>query len=318
VIEQGKAEGWTTLEEFERAISAALSPEPEPEVECDFGGAWVALITGFNDHYTYQREFVRPAKTEGRFKYFWYPEEGIVETCYKSAKGNDTRHFRLIEGGKEIRILTEAEVDEILGDGAKDAPEASKPGVDRTFETTQSMGVVGQTVKVGEEYFVIVSTSTITTYHDEDGIAHKRYPSGVVVSYEEYEVTTRARFATLEEIQVTQREAEVNLAARKATRRLEEIFEEGDWTKPESPAPSGVKVACSNTELSYDSTYFQVDRAAGLLWRLVYNGRDGDLWAINNLTSQIARCCKLTPELEKEMEVLITAIAARHPEAVSW
>jgi hypothetical protein len=216
VIDQGSAEGWATLEEFEKAIAAVLNPEPEPEVEYAFEGAWVALITGFNDHYGYQREFLRAAKTEGRFKYFWYPEAGIVETCYKSAKGNDTRYFRLIEGGKEVRILTEAEVDEMLGE----APEAPEAGVDRTFETNKSMGEVGQTVKVGEEYFVIVNTSTVTTYHDEDGIAHTGgYPSGVYVLYEEYEVTTGVRNATAEEVEAAQYEAEIKQAARKAVRR---------------------------------------------------------------------------------------------------
>jgi hypothetical protein len=320
VIDQGRTEGWTTLEEFDTAIAAVLNPEPEPEVEInyDFEGAWVARIVGFDTKFGYQREFLDAAKQEGRFNCFWFPESGIVETCYKSAKGNDTRYFRLIEGGVEVRILTQPEVDELLGGRPNPEERAKNLGVERTFETNKSMGQIGQTVKVGEEYFVIVNTSTVTTYHDEDGLAHTgRYPSGVYVVYEEYAITTGVRNATAEEVEAAQSEAKIKQAARKAATRLEEIADEAGWTKPESPSPEGVKIAYSNTELSYDSTYLQIDTGAKLLWCVAYNGRDGDLWSLNNLTSQIAHCRELTPELEDELGVLIAAIAARHPKAVS-
>jgi hypothetical protein len=141
------------------------------DIAYHFYGAWVALITGFNDRFGYQRELLEAVKTKGRFNYFRYPKEGIVETCYKSAKGNDTRYFRLIEGGVEVKILTEEEVDDRLG-GRPNPEEMAKNLADRTFKTSTSMGQIGQTIKVGEEYFVIVSVSTVTTCHDEDGIAH--------------------------------------------------------------------------------------------------------------------------------------------------
>lgn len=120
VIERGKAEGWATIEQFLAAI--AKGEEPEPEVECDWDGAWLAKITGSDTQYRFSREFVAATKSEERGKpgakfYRKYYRlaglaDGIYEGCYKSGKGNETRTYWKIESGVPQAIAL-AEVEAI-------------------------------------------------------------------------------------------------------------------------------------------------------------------------------------------------------------
>jgi hypothetical protein len=195
VIERGKAEGWETIEQFESEIQKALNPVPQPidQIKGDFEGDWVALIKGFSEKYGYDRDFLDSVGKRGRFKLFQYPEAGIVETCYTSAKGNQTRYFRLIEAGKEVGILTAGEVDEFLG-GRPQVSDQLAATDSWKVESTKSLGAVGETIQIDGVWVVIVAIDCETTYHDEDGISHRgRYPRNVEVIYETYKYKTTVK-----------------------------------------------------------------------------------------------------------------------------
>ncbi len=75
--------------------------------------------------------------------------------------------------------------------------------------------------------------------------------------------------------------------------------------KPENAEPlKGEKIPVSR--YSPDNDYLLI--AEDWIWRIVYNGRDGDLWAVNNLTDSIGCRVAKTPELmtriKKQLEIL--------------
>ena len=118
IIDRGKAEGWRTIEEFIAAIEKVK--EKEPEIECDWDGAWLARITGSSEHYRFDREFVEAVRVEERGKssskfyrkFYRLPglPDGIYEGCCKSAKGNENRFYWQIKDGAVMAIeLVDAE-----------------------------------------------------------------------------------------------------------------------------------------------------------------------------------------------------------------
>jgi hypothetical protein len=103
VIERGKTEGWDTIDRFKREIAAAAAPKPRPTY--DFEGKWAAEIVGSDPQFRFERRFLTPVDTEGRFKrYHLAGREGFFETCYESGKGNQTRRFLRVTKGVVVEI----------------------------------------------------------------------------------------------------------------------------------------------------------------------------------------------------------------------
>lgn len=312
-IARGLSEGWATLERFEVAIKVDLNPPPPPEAPYDFEGTWLAKITGRCEKFDYVREFQDCVEERGRFKRFRFGLPGIYQTNYKSAKGNDTRHFvEVLEDGTQTDI-TEAEVVKRFGDRPV-TEELDLSGLEK-IETEYPLGQVGETVKVGDRFVVIEKTETKIIYHDEDGIAHSRYPSGVFVVEEEHVTVNWVRSATESEAKIAADKLAVKSAGLAAFGRAKEIFGQSAET-PIAGTPTGLKISVRDKVLGYDSPYLQVDTNAGLLWSVIYNGRDGDLWSLSNYGNSIARSQKLESNLVLELLEISDAIGKLHPEAI--
>lgn len=174
VIERGKKEGWDSLEKFEEEIYKALHPEPKPRPDYDFEGAWVAQITGSSEKYRFTRIFLNPVDEDGRFKRFVFGSSGVFETCYKSGKGNETRHYYLIED--EVRKEIEfSQVEEMF------------PAIETIHEilfnsgcikVKGNLGAVGQLIKHESSIWEVKRVESQEYWEDDDGITHTSYPRG--------------------------------------------------------------------------------------------------------------------------------------------
>lgn len=167
VIERGKAEGWTTIEQFISAIEKG--EEKQPEIECDWDGAWLARIAGSHEQYRFDRVFVEEVRSEERGKagekftrkYYRLTDlaNGIYEGCYKSAKKNETRSYWRVESGVVVAIEL-SEVEELYP--------AIEPGQTKTeglivYENLRH----GELVERGGNWFEVVSVET--QHYDDDG-----------------------------------------------------------------------------------------------------------------------------------------------------
>lgn len=313
VIEQGKKEGWDSLEKFQAEIKKALNPPLTPPVEYDFEGYWAAKITGYSKQYDYEREFLTPVEEVGRFRRYRLTEEGCYQTCYRSAKGNETRIFWQVTGGVLEEISPE-QLESVLGKRI----DVEKPERGELIETKRLLGDIGETVQFNARWVTITAVEMIALYRDEEtGITSTYYPedSSEVIEIETYR--TWVEPATAEQVAECQAIDKIKAYATKAVIELKEIDSTEQWEKPEQANPQGLKISLRDKTLGYDSSYLQVDRSARLLWRVVYNNRDGDLWSMNNLDGHsIAKCRPLTPELEAELDTIAESIKVIYPEAV--
>lgn len=126
VVERGKTEGWESIEVFESEIEKALNPPPKPPTPYHLECAWVAKITGYHPKFDYDRIFLEEVSTSGRFKRFLLTEPGLYQSCYKSAKGNETRQWWLAESANSYHEIKIDQVIEILGE-KPEKPQSSDP-----------------------------------------------------------------------------------------------------------------------------------------------------------------------------------------------
>jgi hypothetical protein len=169
VIERGKTEGWSTIEQFVEAIEKGEkeSEVEESEVECDWDGAWLARITGSHEQYRFDREFVEAVRVEERgkssskfYRKFYRLAElpdGFYEGCYKSGKGNETRTYWRIESGVVVKIdLSQVEL--VYPEIYKS--ESKSVSVFESFTVGEIVERSGQWYKVAE---------VLTRHYNEDG-----------------------------------------------------------------------------------------------------------------------------------------------------
>ncbi len=194
VIERGKNEGWDTLEKFEEEIEKALNPEPKPRPDYDFEGAWVARIAGSDKHYRFNREFLTRVDTEGRFKRFAIAAagDGIYESCYKSAKGNQTRRYWQVKDGEMVQI--ELKEVETLFPEIQPVSISGCICVEKYFPENSMVEHEGQ-------LYVVVRVDSIEEWEDEDGIigTGRHYDHNVYIVWEQQKFTSYLRLATNEE-----------------------------------------------------------------------------------------------------------------------
>lgn len=169
VIERGKAEGWATIEQFIAEIEKG--EEKEPEIECDWDGAWLALITGSDEKYRFSREFVDAVRVEERgkagskfYRKFYRLvdlADGIYEGCYKSAKGNETRTYWRIESG----VVSGIELTEVETLHPEIVPEIVKPEVN----TVTVFGALtrGEIIEKSGQWYQVVAVEA--THYNDDG-----------------------------------------------------------------------------------------------------------------------------------------------------
>lgn len=309
VIERGKTEGWDSIEKFEEEIEKALNPEPQPRPDYDFEGAWAAEITGSDKKYRFERTFLTKVDEEGRFKRYSIIAEGdgIYETCYKSAKGNQTRRYWQVKNGELTQISLE-EV-EILFPEIKPVSVEGCVKVEKFFPENSPVEYEGQI------YFV-VRVDSVTHWEDEDGVAGTGYNNNDTYTvWEDTVFTSYLRPATseesaqYEEIKQAKLVEETQEAERKeAVKRLKEIAKtitvsNGAITPESASYPNGKAFVL-------EQGYYQPNRLLVLehnrLWSLRYNGRDGDDWSYNNVAGSCIGCyLEITPELKTEIEELI-------------
>lgn len=310
VVERGKQEGWDTIERFEQEIEAALNPPPPPPVEYDFCGAWVAKIVGSDPKYRFKREFLAAVETDGRRKRFLFPKEGshFIETCYQSAKGNETRHYYyVVDGIAEEIPLSRLE---------KEFPVSSQPqgpSIENCTLFEGRIGAEGEIVKLDNHYWVVVRVDAIHHWEDEDGICGTgTYRGSATVVHSYTTQTSYARPATTEEIKTFQSCQQRQQAIAEAKARLQEIYKSittanGAAIRPETASyPKGVSVCL-------EKGYYQCNRIlvvddGNRVWSLTYNGRDGDNWQINNVAGSYVGWYLESAELANEVRQLATIV----------
>jgi hypothetical protein len=304
VIERGKQEGWDTLEKFEAEIQKALNPEPQPRPEYDFEGAWVAQITGSHSTYRFDRTFLEAIDSEGGFKRYNIKAsgDGIYETCYKSAKGNETQHYYRVESGS----LTEIELAEVEALFPEDeiAPQVS---IEACISTERYLGKAGEIVehegKVYEIIRVDESSKTVSEWDDFED-EHRSWKEPVYKSW-----LKEASAEVSETFLKAKAQTELESATKKiAIARLKEIsstitIENGSVAPEFAPYPTGKTFVVQQGHYQANHLLVLEDNR---LWYLIYNGRDGDLWDLNNVENgYIGRWLEVSPELKAEIEELL-------------
>ncbi len=119
IIDRGKAEGWDSLEKFEKEISLALNPPVEEKKEVDWNlycsnqpkgkRGYVALITGRHPQFNWERQFLDSVNEEGRNRYFSVKENGCYEAVTYSQKNKYTTYYRYSDSKLQEISLEELE-----------------------------------------------------------------------------------------------------------------------------------------------------------------------------------------------------------------
>jgi hypothetical protein len=324
VIERGKKEGWNSIEKFLEEIKLALNPPPAPKVHYHLECAWVAKITGYHEKFEYEREFLKAVETNGRFKRFLLEDPGLYQSCYKSAKGNETRQWWLVADKNSFKEIKVEQALEILGANPLVAEKLRQQQIRTNAKKIVSavyLGAVGQTVKAEGSWVKILALESRTEYEDEDGLITDDFPGDTrcVAEYTTYTYWTELVEEEVANRLEQQQQAEQQLKERgvAAIRRIAEIALTPNRTAPKDCEPRGTKISFRDRRLSCDSPYLQIDQEAGLLWTVFYNGRDGDDWEWNNYGHSIASNQPLTPDLDLELTELIPVIYSLFPEAIA-
>lgn len=356
VIERGKAEGWDSLEKFEKEIAIATDPEAATKAVQEISDVglckvelkrakryperspWVARITGTSTKFGFERKFITPVLEQKHLSTFLL-EDGFYEECEFNSKGEKQRRFLCVQNG-EKEYLSKQELTERTGwaDGLieKRAQQAREKAEAEAKEAEAKQGAI--VVKNGE--IPVTSVNGVVDYNgvphfvawrdekcqwlDEDGITWDQYPSSVRVEDEWSIYTYWLKPATAEQIeahyqkqQAEERKQEEIKAAAQTMRTIKSLAYPDHREKPEEAHPSGTKIGYKFKRLRYDSPYVQIDEAVGVLWSIKYNFRDGDDWRYNNFGGHsVAQCQPLTPQLRQTLEEYIAVIERVYPEAI--
>lgn len=304
VIERGKSEGWNTLEKFEVEIQKVLNPPPPPEPDYDFEGVWAARLVGSHDKFRFEREFIPPVSVNGRFKRFNVSAagDGLFETCYKSAKGNETRHYYRVQGGRLEQIsLPQAEeafpladsallkVEEWFPKGKNVVYEGIVYSVDRCDSWEAKEDIWDD---IDDEWTRRSVTKSVSFLRPLDKKAADLFLAEKIAE----EAQRRAQEAAVAYLQKT----------------ILAVFANKNVIAPPHGTlyPSGLSFTLE--EGYYQPNFLAVLRKDGKdyqLWTLRYNGRDGDDWRPNNAAGAwVGRFASVSPEFAERFQE-IAAIA---------
>lgn len=116
--------------------------------------------------------------------------------------------------------------------------------------------------------------------------------------------TAEARPATAEEVDQLEAAEAAALAMHERRRRWDEVRARVKATiqaggKPEKPEPTGREWPAKRSR--FDADYLVIDEGRGLVWLVIYNGRDGDCWAWSNWGSSIVWEAPLSAELRADL-----------------
>lgn len=177
----------------------------------------------------------------------------------------------------------------------------------------------GRTLAAGLVTGIVVPVQTSSRYYDEDGLSF-----GVGADEGHVYVAT-VRAATADEAAPILAAEQHAAHLRELTTRTRALLR---WRHPDPEV--GAVYANPLTEPTPDTAvdvpqapeYGQIpfpdriliDRAAGLVWTLAYNGADGDNWSASNYGSHVALSHALTPERER----LVADLIATYADAAAW
>lgn len=297
IVEKGKEAGWTTLEQFEESLEKAFK-EPEythPTLTLTDGGGrkcWVAKINGLHETYDFERSFLKEEEIDGRERTFELVEDGIYQSKEYSRKGNEAIRWWLKTSNDLTEIDYHAVCDSIGGDPLKikqakaeqkRKEEALIVGSQKGHgEAPYSEGQVFY-LKQEDDYFVCVNSKTEwldREYADDIGLMCDPDPAFYEITYRKATKEETDKFLVEQAEQERRKQERANLRQR-YTDLLKACFpEDSEKVEPENADfPEGTKVILRETFYHKDYLVITNDK----IWKIIYNGRDGDMWCWNNV-----------------------------------
>lgn len=338
-IDYGVEQGFETLDQFEEVFERAQADKPldgsEPEqipYNLELAGTgykyfqytgksrkpWIAKITGLSSKYGFEREFQEPVEkledSRGRLR-FNITENGYYQRKEYSGSGSEYvawYHFK----DNKLTEIEEKDIKQVFGDPqellakAKSDNLAQRLNATRFFNPNWSGGI-GKTIKVDEKFYKIVDFEEERV--DIDGIPCSHPDNS---GYFATDTTYYCVLATEEEIESYNLKISSEKELKEAVELIRKIEQTFDWTEPKKVYPKGIRVSYRFARLSYDSPSLYFDFENNKIWRSIYNGRDGDLWSLNNYQGcYIVTAANFTGEKQKVLEALKT-IQKYKPEAL--
>ncbi|WP_435108085.1 hypothetical protein [Nocardiopsis synnemataformans] len=177
----------------------------------------------------------------------------------------------------------------------------------------------GRTLATGLVTGIVVPIQTSARYYDQDGLSF-----GVGADEGHVYVAT-VRAATAEEaapiLAAEQRAAQAQELARRTRALLRWRYPNAEvgatYTHPlTGPTPDTAVPVPQAPDYGHSPfpDRILIDRAADLVWTLVYNGADGNDWSLSNHGAHIALSHALTPEREQ----LVADLTAFYADAAAW
>lgn len=260
-------------------FTAAIAPEIEGVEIQVVGGvkaAWVARITGLHPKFKFERQFLQPTKVEGDRRWFTLPEDGIYQGVNYENTSKQTPErvwWQLRDGG--LREITEADVEENFNKG-KDSQDEDLTGC-KEFRLSVPPGRIFTDPRAGsgdrENYYLSVKLDNRTTYDpDWEEDVDDSITYGRPLTDSEW----RDRV----------------LAPRERKEKKKYLFDKISELAVDIEIPTDLKPIWSQDRNSF------VAIEGEYIFRGRYNGRDGDLWAINNWGNYVVTAAPATEELK--------------------
>lgn len=139
----------------------------------------------------------------------------------------------------------------------------------------------------------VVPLAATSRYYPEDGLSFGLSRDRGVLWTVVARRATAEETATLEAQERAEQERQGRRARQLAAwKALCKAIQAGE--KPERAHPEGEQWPAKR---AYDQDRLRIDRERGVIWLVVYNGRDGDCWAWSNAGPDIAWVAPLTEEI---------------------
>ena len=152
---------------------------------------------------------------------------------------------------------------------------------------------------------IVTIVACRSRYYNEDGMSFG------VGDEQGYVYEAWARLATPEEAAPILAARAAREARRQAKDHLRHAFAEPGVRPPKGTfTVAGRRYRDTSLPGPYGDLYadeYVVDSDQQIVWRVIYNGRDGDDWSLNNLPASIATRFPLTPEREAALAEAIAA-----------
>ena len=289
IIEQGKINGWDSIEKFKSEINLAWEKEQNSSeveqkelYECNY----IAQIVSSDSKYRFQREFItaesETTRKAGKFgqisNYRQYDlsllSDGYYEVNHRSAKGNDSRYYWLVNKG-EISQISLEEVEKLF-------PKIALEQLDTIKTTALDIPVFNSCFELNGQVYKIVDSQTID--YDEDGFSSDSYDySGFAYSETTWEYIEASQqdkelyFSKKTDAQLQQQEI---TAIKEKRQAIINYLKETDCLPLEDNFnPQGEKIIIHE---NYSGIHDHVLIDKNCLWAVYYNGRDGDNFSLSN------------------------------------